>query len=309
MPKIGAHVSAAVSLELSFERAKEIGAECTQIFISPPQQWRQTPHGQEEIGEYLKKQKDSNIGPNFIHGTYLINLGTQDQTHLQKSIDWLIYALNIAGELGITGVIFHTGSHKGLGFNQSLPQIVKSLSVILSETKNLSRMRDIKEESETSSEILHYVQDDNLPYLILENAAGAGNVIGDKFSELGAILKAVNSPRLKICLDTCHAFASGYDIKTPQGLEKTLAEFDREVGLENLVVLHANDSKFEIGQNKDRHANIGEGFIGRDGFENIINHPKLKDLPFILEVPGFSDNGPDKENVQLLKSLIGDLTT
>ncbi len=286
MPSVGAHVSAAVSLELSLERAKEIGAETTQIFISPPQQWAQTNHGADEIKLYQEKSKDTGIKTNFIHGTYLINLGSQDPIHVQKSIDWLIYALDLAEKLGSRGVIFHTGSHKGVGFDKILPQIIKSLNVILG--------------AERTSES----NDRNLPYLILENSAGAGNVIGDKFAELGAILKGVKDPRLKICLDTCHAFAAGYDIKTLIGLKSTLEEFEQEIGLENLVAIHANDSKFELGSNRDRHENIGEGFIGKEGFENLINNPKLKDIPFILEVPGFTDSGPDAENVKNLKSLV-----
>lgn len=283
MPKVGAHVSAAVSLDLSLDRAQEIGAEATQIFISPPQQWAQTKHGEEEIKTYLEKVKSTGINPTFIHGTYLINLGTQELDHLQRSIDWLIYAMDIAVKLGVEGVIFHTGSHKGVGFERLLPQVIRAITRVLS-AGGLS-----------SKEVR--------PQLILENAAGAGNVIGEKFSELGAILKGVGDPRLKVCLDTCHAFASGYDIKTPIGIKDVLKEFDEEIGLKNLVAIHANDSKFELGQNKDRHENIGDGFIGREGFENIINHPEFKDIPFLLEVPGFSDTGPDKENIDILKSI------
>ncbi len=285
MPKIGAHVSAAISLELSIDRAKEIGAEATQIFISPPQQWAQTKHEQEEIELYKSKVRESGITSNFIHGTYLVNLGTDKPENLQKSIDWLIYAMNMAGQLGVEGVIFHTGSHGGRGFQEVLPQIIKSISVILEGAQRP-------------------IGSTNQPYMILENAAGAGNIIGDQFSELGAILKGVNHPRLKICLDTCHAFAEGYDIKSQAGLDKTLEEFDKEIGLENLVAIHANDTKFDIGSNKDRHENIGEGFVGKDGFENIVNHPKLKAIPFLLEVPGFAGNGPDIENIDILKSLV-----
>jgi len=280
MPKVGAHVSAAGSIDLSFERAQAIGADCTQIFISPPQRWLETNHSQEVIDRYKSRQVETNIGPNFIHGTYLINLGTENQENLKKAIGWLTYALNRAGELGITGVIFHTGSHKGVGFDEVLPQIVKSIKEILKASSNSSA------------------------FLILENAAGAGNVIGDKFEELAAILKEVGDPKLKICLDTCHTFVSGYDIKSKAGLDKTLEQFDTLIGLDKLVAIHANDAKFDIGSNRDKHANIGEGFIGKEGFTNIINHPKLKDVPFILEVPGFADNGPDKENLNILKSLI-----
>ncbi len=274
---IGAHVSAAGSVEKSFERALDIGAECTQIFISPPRQWAQTKHLEPEVLRYKDLASKTGLGPNFIHGTYLINLGTQDSQNLEKSIEWLIYALEMADKFGIAGVIFHLGSHKGLGFNEVLPQVVKAIKKILSGTQK--------------------------SYLILENSAGAGNVLGDKFTELGQILKSVGSKRLKICMDTAHVFAAGYQINTKEGLDKTLSEFDKEIGLDNLVAIHANDSKVEFNSNRDRHANIGEGFIGKAGFTNLVNHPKLKDIPFLLEVPGFSGEGPDKKNVDILKGL------
>ena len=280
MSIIGAHISSAGGLSLSFERAKQINAAGTQIFISPPRQWFQNKHSKEEIQEYKDTQNISGIGPNFIHGTYLINLAAESPDHLQKSIDWLIYAMNTAGEMGSAGVIFHLGSHKGVGFEKVLAQISSALKTIMSSCSNSSS------------------------YLILENSAGAGGSIGSKFSELGQILKGVANPRLKICIDTCHAYASNYDLKTKQGIEKTLAEFEEEIGLENLVAFHANDSKFEIGSKKDRHENIGDGFIGVDGFTNLVNHPKLQNIPFILEVPGYEGKGPDLENVNRLKKLL-----
>ncbi len=288
MPKVGAHVSAAVSLEISFERAKHIGAETTQIFISPPQQWFQTKHDKEEIQRYKQAQQESSIGPNFIHGTYLINLGTDKEDHLKRSIEWLIYAMNLAGKLGVQGIIFHPGSHKGRGFEVVLPQIVQALETILKAETKVTIVSNVSEK----------------PRLILENSAGAGGNIGGKFSELGQILKQVQDDRLKVALDTQHAFAAGYDIKTAAGLEKTLTEFDQEIGLSNLVAIHANDSKTELNSGKDRHENIGEGFIGRAGFANLLNHPKLADIPFILEVPGYASDGPDRDNIQTLKSLI-----
>jgi|SRR3989344_4117417 len=285
MAKIGAHVSSAVSLDLSFEKAKNMGAEATQIFLSPPRQWSQNAHRPEKILKYKEAAKISGIGPNFIHGTYLVNLATDNPTHLQKSIDWLVYALNQAAELGMEGVIFHTGSHTGRGFETVLDQIINSIEKVFKSLNDA---------------IAH---SNDKPYLILENSAGAGGSIGGKFSELGQILKGVKNNRVKVCLDTAHAYAAGYDIKTPIGLKSTLEEFEEEISIENLVVIHANDSKFELGSKRDRHENIGEGHIGREGFKNLLNHPSLKDLPFIIEVPGFGNAGPDAENISILKSL------
>ena len=143
----------------------------------------------------------------------------------------------------------------------------------------------------------------NQLYLILENPVATGGNIESSLQELGWILKEVSHPNLKICLDTQHAFASGYDLKTPEELNNFLEEFESEIGLKNLVAIHANDSKVEFNSKRDRHENIGDGFIGLDGFTNLISHPKLNKVPFILEVPGFSKSGPDLKNVQILKSL------
>lgn len=280
MPKVGAHVSAAISLDLSLDRAKSIGAVCSQIFVSPPRKWVQTKHDEKEIERYVNKAKKFNIGPNFVHGTYLINLGSQDPGHLQKSIEWIKWALNMAGKLGSTGLIFHMGSHRGKGFEAVKEQIAESLKKVLDTAQNKS-------------------------YLILENPVATGGNIGSNLQELGEILNKVASPRLKICLDTQHAFASGYNLKTPKGLKSFIEEFEAEIGIHNLAVIHANDSKGGFKSLRDRHENIGEGFIGLDGFSNIINNPAFADIPFILEVPGFQKGGPDAKNVSKLKSLIG----
>lgn len=291
MTLIGGHVSSAGELGLAVDRAQAIKANTFQFFISPPQQWLQTKHSDQEIADFVKKAKEQEIENTFIHGTYLVNLATNKPEHLEKSIAWLKYAMETAQKLGVSDVIFHTGSHSGRGFETAVDQIANSLNVILST-------------SEGSPTNVDTSQNDKLPYLILENSAGGGGSIGSKFSELGAILKKANNPRLKICLDTCHAFAAGYDVKTPEGLKKTLAEFDKEIGLENLVAIHANDTKFDLGSGKDRHENIGEGFIGKDGFKNMLNNEKLANVPFILEVPGFAGTGPDEENIDILKALV-----
>ncbi len=278
MPKIGAHVSTAGGLTKAFENAANIGAEAIQIFISPPRMWLQKKYSPEDAAQFQQMMKETNIKPVFIHGTYLINLAAQSEEHLQKSKSWLIYALNTASSIGATGVIFHLGSHKGNGFESVLSQIAQSIKEILNES-------------------------DANSYLILENAAGQGGAVGSNFEQLGQIIKLVDNDRLKVCLDTCHTFASNYDLKSTEGLKTTLSTFDQQIGLKRLIALHANDSKFEIGSKKDRHANIGEGFIDKDGFTNMLQNHNLKDIPFILEVPGFEELGPDAKNVSILKGL------
>lgn len=276
MPKIGAHVSAAISLEFAFDKAQKIGAECFQFFVSPPQQWAFTNHDFEEIERFKKKASETQIGPSFIHGTYLVNLGTEKPEHLKKSIDWLTYGMKMAERLEIKGVIFHTGSHKGKGLDGALPQIVSAIKQVMSQI-----------ESNTQ--------------LILETSAGGGGSIGRNFAELGQILKQVGDARVRVCIDTAHTFAAGYDWRS--NIDTILAEFDREVGLDNLAAIHANDSKMDFESYKDRHANIGEGFLGEIAFRQMLHHPQLQNTPFLLEVPGFAEDGPDAENIEIMKKL------
>jgi deoxyribonuclease-4 len=305
-PKIGAHVSAAISLELAFDKAQQIGAECLQFFVSPPQQWAFTSHDNDEIERFKSKALETQIGPNFIHGTYLVNLGTEKPEHLRKSIDWLIYGMKMAEKLEIRGLIFHTGSHKGKGLDGSIEQIVGSIKEVLEKVPKVSEVPDVsktKLSSPTPDTIGTYDTSgtSHPPYLILETSAGGGGSIGRNFSELGEILKLVQDDRVKVCIDTAHTFAAGYDWRS--NIDEILNEFDREVGSGNLAAFHANDSKMDFESYKDRHANIGEGFMGQIAFAQLLNHPKLVDIPFLLEVPGFADEGPDAENIQIMKKL------
>ncbi len=276
--KVGAHVSIAKSLDLAIDRAVEIGADCIQIFGSAPQSWQPFIFPLEQVDLFMKKKEKFGIGPVFLHAIYLINLASDNPYILGRSIGSLEQYLKFGKIIGAEGVIFHVGSHKGKGFPAVAEQVVEAMRQILLRTEGSGK-------------------------LILENSAGAGGVIGAKFGELGKLIKAVNSPRLAVCLDTAHAFESGYDFKTKAGLDSSLKEFDRQVGLEKLSCLHANDSKTSLGSNRDRHANIGEGEIGLAGFKNIVNHPELKDLPLVIETPGFDENGPDLKNMEILRGL------
>jgi deoxyribonuclease IV len=277
MAIIGAHVSSAGGLYNAFDNALKIEAECMQIFITPPQIWNQITPKPEVVEKYLERQKETDLGPNFIHGCYLINLATDSPENLRKGIEWLIYSLKTASQLKLTGTIFHLGSHKGRGFESVKAQIRASLEEILENTPKDT-------------------------YLILENSAGTA--IGGRLNELGELIKDIKNPRLKVCVDTQHAFASGYDLRNKEGVEKLVSEIDSQIGIENLIAIHTNDSKTELGSGRDRHENLGVGLIGIEGFKFLVNHPKLKDLPFILEVPGLDDKGPDKANVDILKELI-----
>ena len=276
--KIGAHVSSSGSIDRAIDRAGEIGAEAVQIFLSGPTAWRVKDHPEKDREAYKAKAKETGIEPTFFHGVYLINLGSPNPELVDKGVGSLIAYQVGAATIDCLGTIFHVGSHKGQGFEAVLPRVVQSLRQVL----------------EGSPEG---------PWLIIENSAGMGQSIGASFAEIGRIIREVGSERIMVCLDTQHSFANGYDVATQDGLNSTMEEFDREVGLDRLVAVHANDSKCPLDGGIDRHENIGEGYIGLKGFEVITRHPAFEDVPFLLEVPGFERSGADRKNVEILKAI------
>ena len=276
--KIGAHVSTAGGISNAVGRAKEIGCEAIQIFGSSPQTWAFKPVPGEQIELFKQSIADAGIGPVFLHAIYLINLGTPNEDSLKKGINSLIKYMNLAADIGAAGVIFHPGSHGGRGYDAVLPQTVDAIKTVLDASP--------------------YV-----PCLAVENMAGMGQHIGAKFDELGGILKAVDSPRLKICLDTPHAFAAGYDRTNSQGIKAMLDELDAGPGSASVAAVHANDSKRVCGSGVDRHDNIGDRFIGEEEFAAIMGDPAFVEFPFFLQVPGFEGNGPDKRNIDIFKTI------
>lgn len=282
--RIGAHVSSAGGHHLGFERARAIGAEAVQLFISAPQQWKLPDPTDEQIETFRRQQAAAGI-PAFFHGVYLINFGSQDEALLGRSIASLKAYRHFAGQMGVAGTIFHVGSHLGAGFDGAMVErIARMLDEVLAD------------------------EPDNPSLLILENNAGQGNCIGGKFGELGAIIHALGGhPRVAVCIDTCHAYAMGYDLATSEGCTTAMKEFDGEVGFGRLVAVHANDTKQPLGTFRDRHENIGEGHIGIDGFRTLMAHPAFRDVPFLLEVPGFDGKGPDAKNIRRLKKIRSEL--
>ena len=276
--KIGAHVSTSGGISKAPARGREIGCEAIQIFGSSPQGWAFKVVPDPEVESFRQGAADSGIEAVFLHAIYLVNLGTSNTANLKKGIDSLINYMTLASRIGATAVIFHPGSHGGAGYESVLPQTVDAIKSVL----------------EASPEG---------PYLAVENMAGMGQHIGARFEELGGILEAVDSPRLKVCLDTQHSFAAGYDLTTGEGIEDMLAKLDDGPGSANVVAVHANDSKRPCGSGVDRHDNIGDGFIGEDGFAVFMGHPAFRDVPFLLEVPGFEGKGPDQQNMDILKRI------
>ena len=277
-PSLGAHVSSAGRIDKAVERAVELGAESFQIFGAAPQMWRRKHHPDEDTESYREKFRAAKLNSSFIHAVYLINLASPDDELLRKSTDTLTAELDLASRIGADGVIFHVGSHMGSGFDHALPRIAAGMSEALDRTP------------------------DNA-LLLLENNAGAGRSVGSTFAELSAIMNAVDNPRVRICLDTCHAHAAGYNVATIAGLKETVDEFQRELGADKLAAIHANDSKTELGSGKDRHENIGQGSIGLKAFRRMVRNRLLRKAAWLLEVPGFEGGGPGKADVDILKAL------
>ncbi len=273
----GAHVSTREPFSEAVTRAADLGCECMQIFGNAPQRWNPLTIKDEEITKFNALNKIKKISPIVIHGIYLINLASDNPFFYEASIKSLIDDMHKADRIGALGVNFHVGSTKGREFSEVITRVVLAIKNILAASAEK-------------------------PYLTLENSAGAGNIIGDKFEELGKIIKEVDSPRLKVTVDTAHAFASGYNVATHEGLEDMLGEFEKSIGLDKLVCLHLNDSAVPWGSQRDRHADIGEGYIGLEAFRRIVNHPKLSKIPGIIETPG-NKGKSDIDNLKILKDL------
>jgi deoxyribonuclease-4 len=276
---LGSHVSSSGGLHLAFDRAKAMGAEAIQCHPTPPNYWGSPKLDDDRVASFREAADKAGHPPFYFHAVYLINLAGDDATLRSRSESTLAGYLAAADRLGIDGVIFHTGSHKGVGFDKVLPQIREHLLRVMERA------------------------DPKRAHLLIENNAGLGGCVGARFEEVRALLDAIDDPRAAVCFDTCHAFASGYDIRTPAGVAKTLDELDAAVGLERLECIHANDSQTGLGSNRDRHANIGVGQIGDDGFRALLHEPRLTRLPFIIEVPGEDGQGPDKANLDALRRL------
>lgn len=279
MPPLGAHVDSSGGLEKSFPRAAALGAEAIQVHPTPPNYWGSPKLDDERVARFREAADEAGHPPFYFHAVYLINLAGPDAGMRQRSESTLAGYLAAADRLGITGVVFHTGSHKGAGFETMLPTIT-------------AHLRNVMRRADPSG-----------ARLLIENNAGTGGSVGARFEELRAMLEALDDPRVGVCFDTCHAFASGYDLRTPEAVEQTLAEWDRAVGPGRLELVHCNDSQTPLGSNRDRHANIGRGEIGEEGFRSLLHEPRLARVPFVLEVPGFDGKGPDRENLDVLRSL------
>jgi apurinic endonuclease APN1 len=274
---VGAHCNGGVKGAVA--KAEEIGAQTVQIFIGSPQTWKEPSPADADLKSFQTGVKEKGLGPVFVHGNYLVNLASENLENMAKSVDNLYTALRIADRAGAQGLIFHPGSAGKASYEDGLLRVLTALQHVLGDYNGHCK-------------------------LLLEVCAGQGQTIGDRFSEFRDILKAMGyDKRLGVCWDTCHLFNAGYDVASEEGLKKTIDEFEDLVGFEWLHAIHANDSKTPLGARRDRHENIGQGHIGEEGFARMLQHPQLRKYPWILEVPGFEDKGPDRKNIEILKRL------
>lgn len=279
MRRVGAHVSTAGGLDVALLHAQEIGANCLQIFSSPPQQWQMSKHTPEILHQFGEKSRAQNLLPVFIHGTYLINLASDNADQVEKSVQSLIADLHFCRDIGGGGVIFHLGSHP-LGW---------------SGKKRADMMHAFKR-------IFAATPADTI--LAIENSAGSGSSVAGKLEVFSQIQSDIAESRLRFCIDTAHAFAYGYDLSSANGSDAFISQVEASIGWSSVIAIHLNDSKVPCGSKKDRHENIGEGAIGEIGFTHVLNNQLLSEVPLILETPGFDNTGPDRKNMDRVKNLI-----
>ena len=255
---IGAHVSQAGGLPNAIERGVERGCTAIQIFNQSPRMWRPTAYTDEDFAAFREAMDPSPINAVLIHAVYLINCASEDAEIRKKSLASLIHALNVGAGIGATGVVLHPGSAKQGNVGKAIQRAGKVIKRALDQSEQCP--------------------------LLLEDTAGAGGTLGRSFEELAALIEAAGGDQqLGLCLDSCHLYASGYDVSTPQGLTDTLDECDRTVGLDRLHALHLNDSLTPLGSNRDRHSILGEGELGERGCANFVSEPRFDRLPCVLE--------------------------
>jgi len=283
---IGAHVRGGGKLVPSLEAGVEIGVTSIQIFTQSPRMWKPSQYSPEVLAAFREAQvAHPTITDTFCHATYLINLASGDAELYEKSVEALTHNLSVARGMGSSGLVLHVGSHKGAGFDEVVRQIAVAFERALEDA-------DPAPDGVADCPIL------------IENAAGAGGTVGRSLEEIGFLIDACNGDdRLGLCIDTQHLWASGVDYSTVAGTEKLIKAIDKIVGLSRLRCFHLNDSKIELGGNRDRHANIGEGTIGAKGLAPLVGHPKIRDLPLLLEVPGTGE-GPRAEDVIAARKVV-----
>jgi len=275
---VGAHVSASGGIHTAIDRIEEFGGDSVQIFTQSPRTWRPTNHDPASFDRFRRRRAEVGLKSVVCHALYLVNLASPNGDVYDKSRASLIDTVGVACAIEADAVVFHVGSHLGAGMEVGLERVVPAVNEALEHCSSTT-------------------------WLCMENSAGAGGTIGRSIEELATILERLDRhPRLGICLDSCHLFASGYDITDRGTLDELIEGVDATIGLDRLQVLHVNDSKTPLGSKRDRHDNVGEGMMG-ERLGVFMSHPALQGLPALLEVPGRDGKGPGAEEIRELKEL------
>jgi len=281
-PLLGAHMSIAGGVDNAVLQGKEVGCDTVQLFTKSSRQWVSKPLGKDEIARFHRAKKETGLNTVVAHDSYLYNFAAPDDVLRKKSVDGLIDEMERCEALGVMYLIAHPGAHVGTGEEAGIQTIAKSIDEMHSACPGY----------ETK--------------LAIEITAGQGSNLGYRFQQVRQIIDASkNSDQLRVCFDTEHAFAAGYDLRTKEGYERTFAEFDETIGLEILVAFHLNDAKKDLGCRVDRHEHIGKGFIGLEAFRLLMNDKRFWGLPMCLETPKSDDCHEDRENLATLRNLLG----
>ena len=272
----GAHVSAAGGISKAIDRVEEIGGNAVQVFTQSPRMWRPTAHTPEEVARFRQRRRQARVKSVSCHALYLVNLASQDSAVRDNSLMALRATMQTADAIDAEAVVFHVGSHLGFGFDEAIDLVVPALHELLAlTTENL--------------------------WLCMENAAGAGGTIGRSVAELEVLADAVDRhPRLGVCIDSCHWWASGVDVSDPDALADAIDDLDARIGLDRLRILHVNDSQTPLGSNRDRHEIVGNGLIG-NGLAVFLGHAAFAGLPAIVET--WEDKGGDTEDLERMRAL------
>lgn len=275
---IGAHVSSSGGIHRAIDRIEEFGGDSVQVFTQSPRTWRPTNHDPANLQRFKERRAEAKVEGVLCHALYLVNLASPQGDVYDKSVAALQNTVEVACAIDADAVVTHVGSHLGAGLEESLDRVTSALGSVLDRCSERT-------------------------WLCMENCAGTGGTIGRSLDELALLLDLLDRhPRLGVCLDSCHLYASGYDVTDPPTLDRVLDELDRTIGFDRLRCLHVNDSKAPLASNRDRHDNVGEGLMG-DNLGVFLGHPDLQGLPAVLEVPGKDGHGPDAEEVRKTKEL------
>lgn len=276
---LGCHLSIAQGFPRAISEAQQLGNGALQFFTHAPSAWRMKELDDAIADRVRDRRAASSIDHLAVHTMYLLNLASPDDALHERSVGALIEEARRAGLLGADALVTHLGAHVGSGLGAGIDQVVRALDRLIGSSV-WAEATDLR--------------------LLLENTAGSGTTIGSSFDELAMITQAVaDASRIGVCFDTCHAFAAGYDLRSPEAVAETLERFDRVLGLDRLEMIHLNDSKFALGSRRDRHEHIGRGEIGTDGLGAIVRYSRLRDVPFVLETPKLMDGRSDGDRINL----------